>query len=401
MNWIEQVVESTKDAESPERYWWWAALSAISAVVRKNVWLDRGGVYKLYANTYVVLVSKRSGLRKGIPITLAQNLLNIVSNTRIMGGIGSSIEGIIKELSTVRTFENGLIMSEAQGIILTGELDALLASNDRALTYLTAMQNTHEHDHGIKKHLVGSPLSNMKNPCICLLGASNEVLFDDLVRAKDREGGFLARTFIVYESKRRGTNSLVNKVERVPTKVLASRLFEIANLQGEFKYDNGAGEFYDKWYHKMSNLEHDDKTGSMERLGDQVLKAAMLISLSEKDELVLTKHNIDEAIDKGEECITGTNTLSFGKGDSDIAKFIAKVLKLLINSPDHSISRQKLQRKMWPDIDHFTLDRVIITIQDSGGIVTKPPKVRSEGVIYEMPLNIVEQYREFQEKRGL
>src|SRR5882672_6583904 len=104
--WLDILLESTKESESPERYFWWAGLCAIASVVGKRIFIQRGAFYKLYPNIYVALVSARSGLRKGIPIMIIKNLVEELDKIRVISGC-NSIQGLIKELSMQKTFKSG------------------------------------------------------------------------------------------------------------------------------------------------------------------------------------------------------------------------------------------------------------------------------------------------------
>lgn len=394
MSWIDLVTEATKGSEAPERYFWWSAMAMLSATVKKNVWVDRY-YYKLYPNIFVVLVSRRSGLRKGVPISLATRVLTEVNNTRIIEG-RNTIESIIQELSTQRTTES-IVHSEAQGILLSGEWDTFLVENDHGLTILTALHNTHEHTNGWKYSIKSAPEQQLKAPCITLLAASNETLFNDMVQAKDIEGGFIARTFIVYESKRRGRNSLMERPEGiVETKVLAQHLKDVAQVEGEFILPPRTRKLYDKWYNRLCDVSdsYDDRTGTLERTGDQVLKAAMLISLSKKLDKVIELEDLQEAIDQCEYCIAGVKKVTMGAGQSEIAPAVAKVLKLLIETDFHELSRLKLLQRLWPDIDAMVMDRVIETLTSSGAVITRRGHGK-EGIIYTMPESVVSQYNGF------
>lgn len=395
MSWIDLIVDATRDSEAPERYFWWAAIAMLSATVKKNVWIDRY-MYKLYPNVFVVLVSKRSGLRKGIPISLASKILGEVGNTRVLDG-RNTIESIIQSLSQQKTEESGMVHNEAQGILVSGEWDTFLVRNDDGLTILTALHNTHEHVNGWKYSIKSAPEQILKNPCISLLAASNETLFHDMVQAKDIEGGFIARTFIIYETARRGRNSLMMRPSGLmKTEALAQHLKDISKVSGEFILPDETRFLYEKWYHKLCDISdnYDDRTGTLERTGDQVLKVAMLVSLSKKLDLVIEPEDLQEAIDHTEYCIGGVKKVTMGSGKSDAAPAVAKVLKYLIELPNHECNRQKLLQKMWPDIDAMMLDRVIDTLTQSAAVETRKGRGK-EGVIYSMPQSVVDIYTKF------
>lgn len=389
MSWLDDIVVSTRESESPERYWWFAGLSAISAVIKKRVFLDRF-FYKLYPNTYVLLVSARSGLRKGVPIALAKNLLEEVNNTKIISG-RNTIQAVITEMSKQYTLENGAVLSEAQGILISDEFAMFLQDNQEALTILTGLQNTHEHETSWKNTIKGSPVETLKSPCIQLLGASNEALFESVVKGRDIEGGFLARTFVVYESERRCINPLVDRPENLwPIKDMASHLKSLKDVKGEFQWTDPAKLLYKDWYHKLCKTKFDDKTGSTERLGDQVLKVAMLMALANGKKLLIEEEVLEEAIEHSEECVTGAVKVSRYSGKSEISESQRRVLDVLMKAENHSLSRKKLLNKLYPDLTAITLDRVIDTLEQAGGVErTREPKI---GVIYTIPDKWVSQF---------
>jgi hypothetical protein len=392
MSWLDLLVQSTEESEAPERYFWWSGLAAISAIARKNVYLNRH-YYKLYPNIYVALVSSRSGAKKGIPISICKSILEECSVCRIISGC-NSIQGLTQDLSMQKTYSNGTVITDAQGIMISDEFESFLTDDPKALTYLTALHNTHEHEKSWTKRLKGSPLEELKSPCLTLLVASNETLFDSMVKQKDIEGGFIARTFIVYEKKPRLINSLIYPPKRKPDiHELTLRLLKISKITGEFKWTEDAASLYDTWYRRLSTLGIDDRTGSISRLGDQVLKAAMLISLARKDDLDLTVEDISLAIRKCEECMQAINVMMLTSSNGDVAGPIKLVLKALASAPDQMASRARLLSKLHPDgIDSIVLDRVIETLQQSGAI--RQPFRKGKDVMYKMS---AEAYTEFYE----
>jgi hypothetical protein len=394
-SWLETVVQAHQYAETPARYYYWSGLAAIAATVKKRVWLDKF-IYKLYPNVYIMLVSEKSGLRKGPAITLVKSLLNEVQNTRVVAG-RNSIQGIIKEFSTQITLQNGVVLSDAQGILLSDEFAAFIVEDPGALTILTGLHNTHEHNIW-KNSLKGSPTEELKNPCINLLGASNERLLGEVVRNRDLEGGFIARTFLVYESKAQCINSLVDKPEGlVPIKTLAERLKEISKLEGEFKWSERGKTEYNKWYIDIRNKDIEDKTGSIERLGDQVLKAAMLISMSYGDSLELTHRFIEEAIEKCEECImSGTAKVSHGMGAApEMSDAVKKLLGLFERAPNLEMSRIKLLKQMFPILADV-VDRILDTLIQNNGVEMRRDRTVPGATVYRLTESAHQKYQAYQ-----
>jgi hypothetical protein len=395
---LDIVTESTKESESPERYFWWSTMAAISAVVKKNVFINRH-FYKLYPNIYVALVSSRSGLRKGIPISYAKRWITTVDNTRVISGC-SSIQGLINELSMQKTLESGLVINEAQGILLSDEFESFLVEDDHALTYLTALQNTHEHEKSWTKKLKSSPIEELRSPCLTLLVASNEALFDSVVKSKDIEGGFIARTFIVHESKRRSINSLVYKPEIIPdNETIINYLRTISTIKGEFHWTPESGAMYDKWYRVLCSLNIEDRTGSIERLGDQVIKASMLIALSHCNaSLEISVEDLELAITKCEQCMPGVKVVSFGNNSGNVEQdaAIPRILKALLSAENQELKRYRILNKT--GLDSLVFDRAVETLIQRNTIEQPFRKEGKSDIWYKMNKDAYAKYMEFKKE---
>ena len=73
MTWLDDLILSHAELESPSSFWRWSAYAAISAVLKDNVWFNKQ-IYNLYPNIYVMLHAD-SGLKKGPPIAMANKII--------------------------------------------------------------------------------------------------------------------------------------------------------------------------------------------------------------------------------------------------------------------------------------------------------------------------------------
>ena len=365
MNWLDCLTAATIELEPPERYFWWAGVAAISAIVRKNVWIDRFS-YTLYPNVYVILVSAKSALRKGLPVDYAKWFVERLECTRVVSG-RNSVQGVLKELSTQRTLENGTVLSDAQAFLCAPEFASFMVKDPEGLTILTDLHNTHEHHKAWTNTLKSSPVESLKNPCITLLAASNEALFEDLISSKDIEGGFIGRSFIVHESQRRVINSLMYKPEfLIPKEDLLQPLKEIMNAKGPFTISPIVREYYSEWYKELAENTSPDRSGTLDRLGDQVLKLAMIVSLARCPDLEITMTDMVTAIERTEFSFSGVKKVTMG-GTSDLAPALMKALKILLDAPEYTIERQKILQRLKFDVDSMTLDRIVDTLGETSG----------------------------------
>lgn len=382
-SWLDLLVSSTAELESPKRFYWWSGIAAISAIVRKNVWLDRFS-YTLYPNVYVLLVSAKSGLRKGNPVSFAKSIVERVGTTRIVSG-RNSVQGVIRDLSQQITIVNTgmppLILNEAQAFLCAPELDSFMVRDEQGLSILTDLYNTHENDKSWKNSLKGSPVEELRNPCITFLAASNEALLEGLIRDKDIEGGFIARTMIVHESARRLKNSLMFRPSKLVSREdLANELIRLKQVKGEFAIPDGVRKNHQEWYNTLDEHEYDDKTGTMERIQDHVLKVAMLISLSKSNNLIIDQDTMDEATDRCMECMIGTRKTTMSVGRAETADAVGRVLKVLINENKFTIERSKLLAKLKNDVNVMMLNQVLDDLGPNGRNIVIAGRV--DGKIY-------------------
>lgn len=301
---------------------------------------------------------------------------------------------MISELAKQVTLKDGGVLSKAHGILISEEFDTMFVKDPDALTILTTLYNTHELDEW-KNTLKGSGTEVLKEPCISLLLASNEKLWTSSVKAKDTEGGFLARTIIAYEAETTVINDLIDpdpdmiSEEKLP--FFVDELREISKITGEFEWTKEGKEIYRPWYYDIRTTKFDDKTGSINRLGDQVLKVAMLLNLVNERDLKLHGGNIELAIAKCEECLKGVRILSHSTGreisSGDLSATHLEVLKILFGSKDGAeMSRKKLLDRLWPNVDANTLDRAMDTLKEQEAVeIIGPPRkpiyrITSEGV---------------------
>lgn len=390
-DFVSAVVRGFRRSESPEVFFYWSAIAAIAAVTKKNVFLDRGGFYRLYPNLYTFIVAS-SGMKKSTPINLCKSLVSYVNNTRVISG-RNSIQQVLDDLGRAYSTPEGGIIKNADGLLISSELAAFLIKDPDALTILTDIYDTQNHEKEWKYSLK-SGKSTLTCPCINLLGATNEEHFGDAVPNSNIGGGFIARTFIIYSHEKGVLNSLTRKQEEIDIKSLEQQLKEISKIKGEFTWSDEAADYYDEWYYKYHSIAQHDATGTINRIGDQILKVAMCLNLSSRrnNNLILETRDIKEAITRSLSTLTGLRQLLMGRGKSNLAAQTKLVLKELIISPDHNITRKALLSKYWGQFDSFELDRIVDTLTQCGAIESHK---NGHDMLYQMKKETLENYLEF------
>lgn len=368
MNWLQLLLDQTKRAESPRSFIVWSGLTAVSAIVNNKVWLNKGGLYNLYPNIYVMLVGP-SGLRKSFPPMVMRKLVGMIGNTRIIAG-RISVQALITKLSKTTHIQGRGIIKDAIGYVNAGELATALVRDQDALTLLTDL-----HDGNYNKEwantLKGSGTEELKNVCITMLGAINPELFGDFITQKEIGGGFIARNFLIYETRRQQKDSLLRnkKDDQINYEELSKHLLELTKLSGEFTIEEEAIEAYEQWYDKFEPEDMDDKTGSANRIHDQILKVAMLLSLCERnDSLIIKAAEMEKAFALCTQSTSGVTRILAGTGIHVDAPKLKLFVDKLMATEGHSVTRKEFLSKNYGSVDRYDLDRIVDTMVEAGGL---------------------------------
>jgi hypothetical protein len=400
MDWLVELMDSTVEYESPRQFWYWSGLSIISATVKDQVWVERGGLEELniYLNIYVMLYAK-SGMRKSAPISFARRLVKSNEITRVFSG-RASIEAIVQSLGKAFTTSQKKIIVDACAFVTASEFSSSLINNPQALTIFTDLYDRNYNSGDWQNLMKNVGVDNLKNPTLSMLIGTNPAHLKDFVQAKDMFGGFFGRTFIIHAEKKHRSSSLFGRkvVKRPDIEKLSAYLRELNKLRGPFTNTEPAAEIYDTWYnqHDLASQENDaeDKTGTSERTGDSVLKVAALLSLSESTDMVINERHILKAIELCEPLIHTVNRASRGKGKSTFGEATALILDELWKN-EGKISREKLLTKYWGEFDALDLNRIVVTLEDQKAITTER---EGSTVIYKMPPAVWEAYNKFRKE---
>jgi len=313
-----------------------------------------------------------SGLGKGLPIAIAKECASKVHGIRVISG-RNSIEGIIKEMSSAYSVNGGPPITDARAFIVSGEFSNLMVGNPQALTILTEWYDTHFMGEW-KNTLKNSPVEKLKNVNVTLFGASSPEHFAETVPEVNIRGGFIGRTLMVFEEKRHKTNPLVviNEPEdevanQIVDDDLLYHLNDISQIKGRFKWTKLGADIFIPWYVDWRNKDFQDKTGSVHRMTDNVLKVAMCLSLSRKLDLTLDDTDIEEAIGACLNLTINTKRMT-ATGKHPLAGVTKQVLDYLYRAPEYSLTRMKILQRGYGEFDSCDLDRIEQNLVERGAL---------------------------------
>lgn len=379
MNWIDTVLSQTDHVETPKQFVKWSLYSAIAAITSPNVSLSKQGAYDLYPNVYVMLLAE-SGVGKGFGVWLAKSLVTTVDTTRVFAG-RNSIQKIVTDLSMAMTRGKGKEMiKDARAYLSSGEFVNFLLRDEQSISILTEWYDTHYVKEWANS-LKSTGTETLKDVNITMLGASTSDYLRESVPVAAIRGGFFGRLMIIYSAEKGKINALIDEAkesEQVAPRIKewSKHLVELSKIEkgSKFQTTEGAREFYRPWYYDLQERIRSrkliDKTGYIHRLHDHALKIAMVLSLSESPELLLTKHHVEEGIELAESLLMTVKSTVMGIGLSQAAPKNEVFLRTLFKATDCHVTRMKMMQDNHNEFDSVEMERVALTLEDAGFIKT-------------------------------
>ena len=337
-NWISAYSAALGPiTEAPDAFVIWSAISVVSAVLKKKVWINRG-TYKIYPNQYIVLVGP-PGVGKGTAIHPAHSFIKDYKTPVLSNYLSDRITApkIIEKLAagfqTQKVVNGAIIVSqESCAVLMATELSTFLGSSDWMTSFLCDTWDRNEFEYDTKNK--GS--SHIKDMCVSLIGAC----VPDFIRkingkqnaAEAINGGFTARTMFVFANEKSkklawpislvDTNGGMQKIAN-----LRHDLECIAQCNGEFIFSQDARTRWSSYYPNIQATDHDSDVVRYfkSRQDVHVLKVAMCLSAASSDSLVIDLWCLNTAIALVEGVLATLDITFRGVGESSLSEATAKI----------------------------------------------------------------------------
>lgn len=374
-NFLELFLDFTKDFESPTSFWKWSAYSTIAGVLRDNIYYGAQEVGKrLYPNLFVILVAPPGG-RKDAPVSMAENLIGAIKNTKVVAG-RTSIEALSDILAITETSaETGLMIKGGSCTLIAPELSAFFVKSDSLVPILT---NMYDYKEEYTPHLVGRATSTIKGLCLTMLAASNEPLLKEVYSMLAVNGGTLRRTLIVKPDEKRPPNPLFESTEdaakldpdRYSIKELLSILVHISKLKGSITITKGAAEEYRKWYIALHSANGDapDPGGVKSSIHTAVKKLALILALAHDLKMEIEQKHVAMAIDECMGLIPNYDSFVMSSGKGTLQDAGALFLQDLWVRGNKSITKREFLGLHWGVVDDLMMERLEKTFEAAGYI---------------------------------
>ena len=381
--------------ECPDRFITWSAFSIIGATLKNRVFIN-DGLYTLYPNQYIVLVSP-PGIGKGTAINFAWNVIRDTAPNVLVNIISDRVTAprIIERIATgwnnsVPKIVNGQIIigspQEHTCTIFSTELGVLVGASEWMLDFLCESWDRNKYDYDTKN----KGTANIANMCTSLIGATVPDYIQDMDKnGKSIKGGFSSRCLFIYEDAHSryipfpppiSTNS--QSVAMLAS--IKNDLEHIAqNLAGEYTYNAEAKLRFENFLKSVrANVSADPESiaNFKSRIRAHTLKLAMILSAARKDSMVIDGFDMANAIVHMTRILEDVKRVFRGSGDSELALSCGRVEEYL--DKVGVASKKDILCVLHRHITQETLERILHTMTYIGkiGSVTQGKTIMYQNV---------------------
>lgn len=284
-----------RESDAAEVFHLWTAIGVIAAVAQRKIFMRPQHFY-VHSNMYILLVSPAGRGKKSTALRIGKELLADVEPKVNFAAQSGSFEGLVGVLSKITNPAHQSLT------LFSSELGILMATNPAIL--IDFFNDIYDCNPNWDRATVKHSLQNLSKPWFHFLGGTTPRWISDNSKLLSSEGGFLARMIIPYTEERKIDNPFPESTPELDA--LRSRivhtLSHIATLEFEFQFAGGkkgeAREYYESWYRdpkRFPDVEDPRTAGYYDRKHVHLLKVAMALSLSYKDEPELTITDLQTA----------------------------------------------------------------------------------------------------------
>ena len=352
-SWIDGFLRYTENSEPPLMFKKWTAISCISAALQRKVRVDWGASLTFYPNFYIVLVGP-SATGKGTAMNPGLSIVNeILKDTNL----------------TDIDVETGKQHYHSSLTVFSKEFTVFLGYHNREL--MAALCDWYDCDRKWVYETISRKREEIIGVWVNMIAATTPDLIRSSLPIESIGGGLTSRIIFVFEPK-------AGKLVTLPTETAAERelfqflvedLEKISMLSGRFGWTEGFAHAWDDWcrkYYENPPFKDSKFDGYNGRRRVHLMKLSMISAVSHgKNGLILTADDLEAAIELLGEVEQNMEQVFMGVGKSNIADLVHRVNAYLLTRTTNLLPLSELMKQFSSDLDSFTLDRIISTLEVS------------------------------------
>jgi len=369
MNFLRDYLIFNSGNEVNEHYHVWSAMSALSSLVSRRIWVDQG-YFRVYANMYVVLLGP-PGNGKTTAMSCAKGLVRSIGSVPFSAQCQSK-ENLVKEMMK---YERGLVLKDGTPLIYTPisifvtELSQFISIDPvKMLDLLVTIYDQDIYDMSTQLH----GHQQINGPYMTLLGCTTSDWVTNYLKSDIITGGFTRRANFVLEdwsSNRRVPRPKLTDEMRDAWKRVEERARELAEVVGEFKWSDDAAKWFDHWY-MTREISKDANVAAFDRTRHtQLLKLTMLLELCTNNDLTLYESTLVTANAMLDKLMIQLPVVFSGIGRNELVKTSTRLKNMLVRAGT-PLAKKVVMEELWSDANTAEIYQVINHMTTQGALVT-------------------------------
>lgn len=375
--WIQGYHTYIHKQESPSEFHFWVGMSMISASLRRHIHIDRGA-YKVHPNQYIILLAESATCRKSVAMEIGLHILETNENVKIVHE-RATLEGLIDVMKRSWIAPGGAVKPDGSIVLHADELSNLFGKASFITDLTSFLTSAYTSKSGTMDFLTRNKgWAKVQDPCPCLLAGTTPEQLGEIFPVMTLASGFMGRVLLIVG--RRGERVSKPLLRKEMEQNLADDLFQMGMLEGEMKLTDEAEEIYTKWYESMPDAPSTEAVAFHERKHDHVLKTAMLLSISDSDEMELNREHLEIALNQIEHVELNIPRAVAYVGATDRSNIGDVIVRMITRNAPEALSHSLILNRMYKRLqDSEELTLVMNTLCDSERVKRE---VRSSGIYY-------------------
>jgi hypothetical protein len=382
-NWIQAYLTYTENTEAPLHFHFWTAISTIAGALRRNVYFDQT-YFKWFPNFYIIIVAAPGIVNKTTTIDIGMNLLRKVPGI-YFGPESVTWQALVERMGQCISkvqYPDGTEEENCAITIPIPEFGTFFNTEDHKLTdLLVSLWDGRTGKFERATRTQGS--DSIINPWVNLIAGTTPSWISSNFPAYMVGGGFTSRCVFVYGEKKRQHIAYPRDFKTPEFLALEDSLIEdltkIAELRGEFTLTPEARAFGEAWYasifENIANVEP-ALQGHWARKQTQVHKLAMVLSVSERDDLVIEKEHLEKAALLVQHLEKDIEKIFMHIGSTQDGSLNASILTYIQSKG--RVPKHILFRNFMTKANHRQLEETLMTLVKSGSI----EMINTNNVVY-------------------
>ena len=307
-NWLAAYTEYTQISESPASFHFWTGTAVLSGALQRKVWIDMG-YFDWVPNMYVILVAPPGISSKSTTVNIGMSMLRQIESVKF-GASALTWQSLVQAFADAKEAvdyndpnSGSPFFLQSALTCVASELGTFLDPSNRDLVdVLTSLWDGQRGTFDKSTKTQGS--ESIQNPIITFVGCTTPAWLSQHVPESLVGGGFTSRCIFLFADKKRQLIAYPGRHMDEKAATMRAKLVEdlehISQLVGPMKLTQEAYDYGIEWYaehyeHPPEHLKDNRFGGYLARKQTHIHKLAMILSVAQRDDLVINKLDLHTA----------------------------------------------------------------------------------------------------------